>query len=298
MGEIIMTKSPNWTQEEITLLTQVYPELGKSNELQLLFPTRNLNAISLKASRLGLKIKRNIRAGRSNEEYLELLEKTNFIALDTYKGSTEAILHMCGDCEYEWLARPQQLLKIGAKCPICSHKSRLLSLDTVDNTLLKANLIRLSEYTGSLDKILVKHTKCDHEWWTVYSYIEQGSGCPKCNRGYGYKHSVNTPDIATLYLFKIHVGAEIFLKVGVTCRPINIRQRELKSSIGLELNPIIEVLSTISGTGKYILDIEWNLLCKYKKYTSILQFNGYTELLHIENMENIMKDINEYGNNI
>lgn len=293
-----MAKSPNWTTEELKLLSENYPRLGKCKELQELFPTRNLDAITLKASRMGIKVANNIRAGRSNQEYLDLLEHTNFIAMEEYKGSTVPILHMCGICEYEWNARPQHILRVGAKCPVCSHKSRFNTLDTVDSTLLKANLTRISNYTGSLDKLLVQHNTCGYEWWTVYSYIEQGSGCPKCNRGFGFKHSVNTPDTAILYLFKVTVATEVFLKIGITCRPIHIRQRELKSSIGLDNNPVIELLTAVNNTGKIILDAEWDILTRYNKYHSSINFEGHTELLKIEDLDNIMKDIGKYGNNI
>ena len=293
-----MAKSPNWTPEELALLSEKYPYLGKCEELQKLFPNRNLSAITLKASRIGLKVINNIRIGRTNQEYLDLLENTNFVAIEEYKGSTVPIMHMCSICEYEWLVRPQQVLKIGAKCPVCSHKDRFNSLCEVDNTLHKANLIRLSDYTGSLDKLLVKHTTCSYEWWTVYSYIEQGSGCPKCNRGFGYRCSTNIPDTASLYLFKITTNTEVFLKIGITCRPIHIRLRELKSSIGLASNPRIEVLASIVNTGNRILDIEWELLHKYQRYNSTVYFDGYKELVKIEDLEEIMKDISKYGNNI
>jgi hypothetical protein len=294
-----MSKSPNWTVEEVQLLKEIYPTLGRCNELQKLFPSRNLDAITLKASRLGLKVINNPRIGRTNFQYIELLENTNFIAMEEYRGSTTPILHMCGICEHEWLARPQQLLRIGAKCPVCSHKTRFNSVVGVDYNLSKSNLTRLSDYVGSLDKLLVKHNSCDYEWWTVYSYIQQGSGCPKCNRGFGYKHNIQLlPDLATLYLFKISVKEETFLKVGITCRPLVIRQRELISSIGIEFNPVLELLCSIQDTGKNILDIEWNLLNKYEKYRSKLRFDGYTELLQIKEIDNIMKEINNYGKNI
>lgn len=296
-----MAKSPNWTKEEIDVLTSNYPLLGRCKELQDLFPTRTMEGISLKANRIGLRVLNNIREGRTNEEYLELLESTNFIAMEKYKGSTVPILHMCGDCEHEWLARPQHLLRLGAKCPVCSLKARFLSTDTVDATLNKVNLTRLSNYTGSLDKLLVMHNTCAHEWWTVYSYIEQGSGCPKCNRGFGYKCKDNAPDTAILYLFKIAVEAATFLKLGITCRPIKTREREIRSSIGIEKNPNISLITFVEGSSIQILDAEWGILHKYKKYTSSIKFVGNTELLNIEDMEEIMKDMKDmklYGHNI
>lgn len=80
-----------WSNEEIDLLKLSYPELGKCAELQALFPNRTLTAITVKASKLGLHVKNNIRKRRTNVEYLELIKDTNFISLDSYKGYTELL---------------------------------------------------------------------------------------------------------------------------------------------------------------------------------------------------------------
>ena len=291
-----MSKYPNWSTEELELLSIKYPTLGKCKELQDLFPTRNLSAVCLKASRLGLKVLNNIRAGRTNEEYLTLLESTNFVALEEYQGSTEPILHMCGICDYEWEARPQQLLRIGAKCPICSHKDRMLPIDTINNILSKSDLTRLSEYTGSLDKLLVQHNTCGHEWWTVYSYIEQGSGCPKCNRGFGYLHNKkDLPSTATLYLFKLNIKGIECLKVGITCRPIKLRTNELNSSISKSCSDFsVTLMHSIEDSGKSILEHEWELLSKYPRFNTEIRFIGQTELVPLEYLHSIISDMNKF----
>lgn len=289
-----MAKSPNWTKEELDILIENYPKLGRCKELQELFPNRTMEGITLKASRIGLRVINNIREGRTNEEYLALLEKTNFVAMEPYKGSTVPILHMCGDCEYEWLARPQHVLRPGAKCPICSHKSRILTNERVDEVLCSTNLIRLSDYTGSLDKLLVQHSTCGYEWWTKYSYIEQGSGCPRCNRGYGtkYKNTEGIPDTASLYLFRISTEIEQFIKIGITCRPINFRQRELKSTLSKQYdNVTVELLYIVNSTGKNILEYEWSLLHRYPRYYTAKIFEGYSESLHISSETDIIKEM-------
>ena len=119
-----MSKHPNWTNEEKDLLTRSYPVLGKCEELAKLFPTRPLQGICLKANRMGLKVINDIRKGRTNEEYKELLLNTNFEALEPYKGSTELILHKCKGCNTEWYARPQQVLRPNAKCPECATHNK------------------------------------------------------------------------------------------------------------------------------------------------------------------------------
>lgn len=287
-----MSASPNWTKEEIEILKEVYPRLGKCEELQKLFPTRPLQAIALKANRLGVKVISNIRIGRTNQEYLDLIEKTNFVPLEVYRGSTVPILHMCGICDHEWLVRPQQVLKVGAKCPVCDLNNRFVSIDKVDAFIKAAECIRLSEYTGSLNSITLQH-KCGHKWNTAYSYIQQGSGCPVCNKGFGYSRSKeNMPSIATIYLLKLEGPEFSCYKIGVTSRDLSIRLKELKSE--LPLNIKISTIHTSKDSGVNILKKESNILSNYLKYKSPYTFNGYTELLEISaDIELIKRNMNE-----
>jgi len=287
-----VSKHPNWTKEELKILEEAYPRLGRCKELQQLFPSRNLEAIALKANRMGYTVLNNIRKGRTNEEYLALLENTNFISLEPYKGSTTPIMHMCGICEYEWLTRPQHVLKEGASCPKCSTHGKL-AIAEVDSVLKIAGFTRLSEYVGALQPILLKHNLCGYTWNTVYSYIQQGSGCPICNIGFGTKYSgENMPEKAFIYLFKVTTKTEIFLKIGITARPIHRREVELKSRIPNLVT--LELLHYVEDTGLNILRKEKLVLATFKGYTPICKFEGSTELLPIEcNHNNIIDIMNE-----
>lgn len=288
-----MAKSPNWTVEELDKLKTNYPTLGKCAELQNLFPHRNLSAICLKASRIGLKVINNIRAGRSNEEYLILLKDTNFEALETYRGSTNPILHRCKICSHEWPTRPQHVLKLGAQCPICDLHTRTNNLEYVDSILDEANILRHSEYQGSLKPLVVEHLSCGYIWETKFSYIQQGSGCPLCNRGFGHDFSKeNLPKRAKIYLLKISVGGEVFLKVGVTVRTVEKRIRELRSRFK-EIVPNIEIVAEYEDSGINVLKKEQYILSKFPRYETSLVFDGKTELLTISVLEDVLKEFNE-----
>lgn len=292
-------KSPNWSEEELQLLREKYPIFGKSKELQSIFPNRNLSAICLKASRLGLKVINNIRKGRSNEEYVSLLENTNFIALEPYRGSTVPIKHMCCICDHEWTTRPQHVLKVGAKCPMCDIASRKVSIDTVDSVLKNANIERLSEYTGSLSTIKVRHTICGHSWNTKYSYIQQGSGCPICNKGFGYLDQHTLPVDAYFYVLEIILfNGEHFLKVGITSRSIVDRRiNEISSSIGKNL-VLIKPLVIARGPGADIIKLEHKILntSTIIKHYSNIQFCGNTELKSIDCFNQILQIVKETNN--
>jgi hypothetical protein len=285
-----MSASPNWTKEELDRLRDLYPKIGKCVELQEAFPLRALTAICLKASRMGYKVINNIRKGRTNAEYLDLIESTGFIPLEEYQGSTVPILHMCGICEHEWHVRPQQVLREGSKCPQCDVISRKNSLDKVDNLLSNSGFTRLSAYTGALDLIRLKHDRCGYEWDTVYSYIQQDSGCPLCNKGFGSNVNKETlPEKATIYLLRIKTTTEYFLKIGVTSRPIKRRLSEISSRIP-NISTVLYLYSTVD-TGINILKKERKILSTFDKFTSVSKFDGCSELLDISNDINLIKEI-------
>jgi len=291
-----MSKSPNWTKEEIAILEEAYPRLGRCTQLQEVFPNRTLEGICLKASRLGLKVHSNIRKRRTNDEYLQLLESTNFISLEEYKGSTVLISHMCCICDHIWKARPQAVLRPGAKCPKCDLKARKTPTAVVDDTLGMQNITRVSEYTGALDPITVTHSECGHTWVTKYSYIQQGSGCPLCNKGFGYLNIKDICGTATLYLLEVITKNESFLKIGVTLQPLRRRIASIKSQLGGECISI-SILHSIQNSPKRILELETRLLSNpnFIRYTSKLDFAGRTELLSIEN--DVVKIRNEMDSN-
>jgi len=284
-----MAKMRNWTDNEIILLKENYPKFGRSEKLKELFPDRTLDGICVKAAKLGLKVINNIRKGRSNEEYVSLLSKTSFISLELYKGSTAPIKHKCTICNNEWLTRPQAVLKPGAKCPVCDLKSRKHSVEYVDNILNNAGFSRLSEYTGTLNKIKLEHRVCGYVWDTRFSHIQQGSGCPLCNKGFGYLDRHNYPDIAYLYILEIILdNGEHFLKLGVSVRDVSSRIREISNALDKNLI-LIKPKLVLEGTGQYIINLEQKLLRDYStKYNTSHKFVGHTELKTLDFLNTII----------
>jgi rubrerythrin len=283
-----MAKSPNWTNEELKLLREVYPKLGKSQELKDLFPLRPLEGICLKANRIGLRSeKANVR--RTNEKYTKLLESTNFISLEEYNGSTCPILHRCKVCGHEWKTRPQHALREGANCPLCNVSSMQNTLSYVDSILDSAKMLRHSEYLGSLKPLVLEHLDCGFIWETKFSHIQQGSGCPICNKGYGNIYSaINMPKEAYLYVLEITLQECTVLKVGVTCRkPLN-RFREIRYEL-LKIHSTSRPLAYYTSSGEHILLLEKEILNKFPRFTSTIHFAGHTELLQLSCLEELTK---------
>lgn len=228
--------------------------------------------------------------GRTVSEYNSLLKADNkFVALEDYKGSTRKIKHRTLCCGYEWEVRPQQLLRPNSGCPKCG---RLKPVEEVKSVLRDKNLELLSEYKGAFSIIKVKHHTCGYVWDTKYSYIQQGSGCPNCNKGFGFIQ--DKPEKALLYLIEIITWTgEIFLKIGVTSqtRP-SLRFNSISSQIGadlLRLKPLV----VVESSGKSVIALETKILSSFTKYKTNLKFDGRTELIDYSERNEIIRFIKD-----
>lgn len=82
----------------------------------------------------------------------------------------------------------------GNRCPKCKA-SRLKELFGFDNKeidkriedLVGDEYIRVGEYNGALDKMLIKHNICKNEYEVTWGNFKQGNRCPKCNESKGEK---------------------------------------------------------------------------------------------------------------
>lgn len=148
------------------------------------------------------------------------------------------------------------------------------------------NIINLEPYIGSKKKIEHKCLVCNHEWKTSPDSIFLGSGCPNCNRRGG--RCKNHPGY--LYLIKVTTEAETFLKIGTTILDNNKRLNQLKTDISKYRNNVtISVLFKEYMSGSLADSLELQILKKYPRYTTPFEFSGYTELINIEYLENILE---------
>ena len=91
-----------------------------------------------------------MRKKKTHEEYVEELKikNPNIIPLEEYKGANTPILHKCLVDEYEWLARPGNML-FGCGCPKCSQRFRRTNKDYLEEISLKnPNIESLEEFKG------------------------------------------------------------------------------------------------------------------------------------------------------
>ena len=121
---------------------------------------------------------------KTNSEYIKELKekKKQIIPLEQYIDALTPILHKCLVCNFEWKARPANVLN-HTGCPNCSGRQKKTS-EKYKKELqeINSNIIPLENYINVNHPI--KHLCLVHnfEWNTTPASILQGCGCPQCSK--------------------------------------------------------------------------------------------------------------------
>lgn len=174
--------------------------------------------------------------------------------------------------------------------------NRKLSTKEYIDKLVSKNISYMPTEEYILDDTEINHicNICDNTWKVRPNNILNGSGCPSCNKGFGWLGYIGTSVFAKLYIIKITTNTEVFLKVGITTNTIK-RFSAIKKGIGSEfLN--LEVICIFNNISTSILKIEQYLLNIYSKNRFITKyyFGGYTELFNIDIQDRLINSVVEY----
>lgn len=177
------------------------------------WPVRPGNLLSGKGCPVCAIKKNTARQTKSQEVFLAELEKNNptVDAMEPYQTSTTKMAFRCRKCQYEWPARPYNVLK-GHGCPVCGGSMRKDN-DTFLAQLAKINplLEPLEPYVNARDKILCRCNRCKNEWPATPDKLLQGNGCPNCDK----RSKTSFPEQAIFfYLQKLYPDA-----LGRYCLP-------------------------------------------------------------------------------
>lgn len=267
-----MAKSPNWTKEEIEILEKNYPILG-CNMCELL-PGRTSKSINVKASRMGLKIE-------FDRKWTDL-ENSILVKLYPDHGTNSITLSAIPNRSADSIRIHAS--RLGFICNKLDGKKKPLNIYLEELSILGITL--LGEYTGSTDKILHKCNACMYEWHPTPNNLVQGSGCPNCNIKFGFKHTIG-------YLYLLNING-LFLKVGITSRPILCRITELCKELNLSIKDV-ELVRIKEYSGNIILNIESSILTNpiLKRYAHPKKFPGCTELFNISELNKLEKIFDE-----
>lgn len=124
-------------------------------------------------------------------------EKNYPITPDTiYLSSGKKVWWKCSKCGEAYFRSPNEIMA-GCKCPKCSHKRRVATLEKVllkkNGTLFEKKPIFLKEWNyeknnispneitlKSNKKVWWKCSNCEYEWQSTPYNRSQGKGCPEC----------------------------------------------------------------------------------------------------------------------
>lgn len=217
--------------------------------------------------------KSGIRFQKTNESFIEELRKINpnVQPLEKYINSKTKILCKCLIDNYEWKARPDQLLQ-GHACPKCSGRAKK-EHDTFVKEIrdINPNITILGEYKNSQTKLKCKCTIDGYEWNVKPNVLLNGHGCPMCAGNIKKTHkefveqmSIINPNIEILNEYqntniKIHCRCKIDGYEWKTTVGSLLRGSKCKRCLGVETKTKDEFYEMMNSmyphvriTGKYV----------------------------------------------
>ena len=126
---------------------------------------------------------RTILNNETFKKKVELKYNDEYIPLSDYKSIHEKVLMKHNKCGYEWLITPNNFLNNNRKCPLCSGVKKKTHEEFINEVfdLVGDEYTVLSEYKSCRTKILMKHNKCNCEWYIRPNDFLNNKRCPNCN---------------------------------------------------------------------------------------------------------------------
>ena len=119
---------------------------------------------------------------KTNDAFLsELRSLTDkIIPIDEYVNGRTKIRFKCLVCQYEWNAKPSDILK-GGGCPKCAHRVPINQNEFIERVKKSNDSIEIiGKYVNSKTNIKCRCRKCGHEWYGAPSNLLHGAGCQRC----------------------------------------------------------------------------------------------------------------------
>lgn len=132
---------------------------------------------------------------KTHEEYIQELSNKGILVdvIEKYNGYNHKILHKCKKCEYEWKAKPSNIL-YGNLCPVCANKIVLKGYNDLWST--HPSIAKLLDnpddgYTvvsGSGKSLLWKCPRCGQATKKIVRNVVRNNGfsCKMCSDGVSY----------------------------------------------------------------------------------------------------------------
>jgi len=103
--------------------------------------------------------------------------------LGRYSNSKSPLLCECMVCHHQW-SPAYSSLKQGSGCPDCARNIPLTQVIVEQNinNFSDGKIKVIGEYITALSPLPCQCLTCNHKWFPKYGNIQQGAGCPNCNK--------------------------------------------------------------------------------------------------------------------
>ena len=114
---------------------------------------------------------------------IEFLVGEEYSQIGEYTGVADKMLMRHNVCGHEWLVKFRDFQN-GTRCPKCNPYAKLTNekVDKIIYDLVSDEYSRISDYTGSNNKIKMRHNVCGYEYEILLKNFKKGTRCQQCKR--------------------------------------------------------------------------------------------------------------------
>ena len=114
---------------------------------------------------------------------IELLVGEEYSKIWEYTGVADKMLMRHNVCGHEWWVKFRDFQN-GTRCPKCNPYALMPNekVDKIIYDLVSDEYSRISDYTGSNNKIKMRHNVCGYEYDIFLKNFKKGTRCQKCKR--------------------------------------------------------------------------------------------------------------------
>ena len=114
---------------------------------------------------------------------IEFLVGEEYSQNGEYTGVADKMLMRHNVCGHEWWVKFRDFQN-GTRCPKCNPYAKLTNekVDKIIYDLVESEYSRISDYTGSNNKIKMRHNVCWYEYDVFLKNFKKGTRCQQCKR--------------------------------------------------------------------------------------------------------------------
>ena len=114
---------------------------------------------------------------------IEFLVGDEYSQIGEYTGVADKMLMRHNVCGHEWGVKFRDFQN-GTRCPKCNPYAKLTNekVDKVIYDLVESEYSRIGDYTGSNNKIKMRHNVCGYEYEILLKNFKKVTRCQQCKR--------------------------------------------------------------------------------------------------------------------